>query len=316
MLSIIITAWREEKTIGNLISCILNPTFLNYFQDNFELILACPDDETYNAAMYEIKMLSSRVDSTKWRTGGLENNFIHIKDEKKGKPAALNQCFKIAKGEFLFLTDGDLTYLSENAIVDLHNKLKSNDKLGAVTGHPISADEKNTLFGYWGNLLADTANEVRVRKSESNKFFPVSGYNFMMRNFKLELPSEVLSDDAWMSYKIKELGFEIGYEEKALCKIKYPQNMKDWYKQKVRSLGGYVQLHELGIINSANKSRSFWGEIALATYPIKYAKNVKEFIWSLLLYPTRLWLWIKIFWERKIIKKSFAKTWVRVESTK
>ena len=49
---------------------------------------------------------------------------------------------------------------------------------------------------------------------------------------------------------------------------------------------------------------------------VSYGKSIKELWWIKLLIFARIWLWLNIFWERKIMKKGFNKTWVRIDSTK
>ena len=98
--------------------------------------------------------------------------------------------------------------------------------------------------------------------------------------------------------------------------VNYPSNLKDWYKQKLRAVGGYVQLWKFGVIENNTKVRNFWKELEYFWFPIKYAKSIKEYIWSLALYPMRLYMWLIIFYQQRIRKKSFDEIWVRVESTK
>lgn len=305
MISIIITAFHEEKSIGNVIENIIR----NAPEAEYEIILACPDEETKIAAEFALDTL--KFDFQK---------FIYIKDPQKGKPAALNLAFEKANGEILILTDGDIVKLGEKALDLLTKKLSSDTRISGVTGRPISADSKENLFGYWGHLLADAADHRRTNTLKSpemgNQFFVMSGYLMAIRKPKFKIPEKVLSDDAYISYKIAEENRYIIYEPKATVSVKYPTNFKDWYNQKCRSLGGYIQLHKMGVINHSNKSRSFWGEVSYAWFPLKYASNFKEFAWSLLLYPVRLFLWLKVFIERKLFEKSFEKTWVRIESTK
>ena len=92
---------------------------------------------------------------------------------------------------------------------------------------------------------------------------------------------------------------------------------KDYLKQKVRSLGGYTQLKRMGIFKRDKQSRSFLIEVQYAFFVLKYARNIREFWWSLLLFPARLMTWIMIFWERVIVRKGMPKGgWERIESTK
>jgi hypothetical protein len=98
--------------------------------------------------------------------------------------------------------------------------------------------------------------------------------------------------------------------------VKYPKNFKDWMDQKLRSVGGYMQLWSYGVVKKDSVVRNFWKELKYFFFPIKYSRNIREFIWSLYLYPLRLYLWIRIFWEQKIKKKEIFEPWARIESTK
>ena len=312
MISVIIASFKEPKTIGRCISSIVNRKYSG-IPTSFEIIQVSPDEETLNAGKKEAK---------KYRLG---KKYIQIKDPKKGKPYALRMAFKQAKGDIFILTDGD-TYFEKDAIKKLLEPFEDK-KVGGVSGRPVSQDKRDNMFGYWGHLLSDSAHDKRSNSMEKIKgkdyyisretFFPMSGYIMAVRNLNIKLHSNVISDDAYISYYIRYKNLEIAYTPKAMCCVKYPTNFKDYMKQKVRSLGGYTQLQQMGIFKKDKQSRSFWIELQYTGFVLKYAKNFKEFIWSLLLFPTRLITWIKIFWERTILRKDMPKSgWERIESTK
>ena len=312
MISIIITSWKEPKTIGKCIKCIVDRKYSGLNED-FEVIQVSPDKETLEAGLHTAKKLHLN-----------NKEFIQIQDPRKGKPSALKLAFKKARGDIWILTDGD-TYFEKNAVKYLLEPFK-NSKVGGVSGRPAAMNKKNSMFGYWGHLLSDAAHHRRIitmNKKESNyylsnqEFFPMSGYIMAVRNFNFDIPPNVLSDDAYLSYSIRNIGKEIAYAPLAKCYVKYPTNLKDYYKQKVRSLGGFIQLKEFGVFQKDKQSRSFLIELKYASFVLKYATNFKEFIWSLTLFPVRLITWIKIFWERVILKKDMPKTgWERIQSTK
>ena len=137
-----------------------------------------------------------------------------------------------------------------------------------------------------------------------------------IRNDDFKIPQDVLSDDAYISYIVTNNGKKIAYAPKAKAFVKYPTNLNDYYKQKVRSLGGYLQLEKYGVVKKQKKARTFRDELAYFWFPFSYAKNVKELFWSILLFPIRFITWIKIFFDRKVFKKDFEKSWTRIESTK
>ncbi len=312
MISIIITSWKEPKTIGKCIKCIADKKYSG-LKDNFEIIQLSPDKETLDAGMHMAEKL-----------GLSKREFIQIQDPRKGKPSALKLAFKKAKGDIWILTDGD-TYFGKNAVKYLLEPFR-NKKVGGVSGRPVAVNKRDNMMGYWGHLLSDAAHHRRIttmNKKEGNyylsnqEFFPMSGYIMAVRNLDLNIPSNVLSDDAYMSYSIRNMGMEIAYAPLAVCYVKYANNLSDYYKQKVRSLGGFIQLKELGVFKKDKQSRSFTIELKYASFVLKYAKNLREFIWSLVLFPVRLITWVKIFWERIVLKKDMPKTgWERIQSTK
>lgn len=292
MISVLINAWKEP-TVKKAIEAFQNQTT----KEKYEIIVIAPDKETLDVAKQfkGIKIL---------------------KDEGKGKPAALNILFKEAKGNIWILSDGDV-YVSNNAIEELIKPF-NDPQVGAVTGRPISLNPRDNILGYWSHLLTDEgAHRTRMQKMKNNEFIVVSGYLYAMRNVIKEIPPVSLADDTMTSHMLNEKGYKIKYAPEAEVYVKFPTTFKDWLKQKKRSAGGHQQVPKY--FKNPPKSRSLIQEIIHGWYrPIFYAKNIKEFIWSLVLYPTRLYLWYKI---KKDIKKDineeeFKKIWCRIETTK
>lgn len=312
MITIIITSWKEPKTIGKCIKCIADSKYSG-IKRPFEILQLSPDVETLIAGDFAAKELRLS-----------ESEYIQIQDPRKGKPYALKLAIQKAKGDILLFTDGD-TYFARNSIKYLLEPF-SDRKIGGVSGRPVSSDIKDSMFGYWGHLLSDSGHHRRVHtitdKSgnyyiSGKTFYPMSGYIMATRNYNFDIPSNVLSDDAFISYTIRNMDKQIAYAPKAKCYVKYPTNLTDYYKQKVRSLGGFVQLKRFGIFKKDKQSRSFLIELRYASFVFKYAKNLKEFFWSLMLFPVRLLTWIMIFWERGILRKDMPESgWERIESTK
>jgi len=312
MLSVIITSFKEPKSIGKCIKCIADRKYSG-IPNSFEILQVSPDKETLS----EGKKAAYRLNLTK-----LE--YKQIIDPCKGKPFALKMALEKAEGDILILTDGD-TYFDKNAVKELLKPF-SNEKIGGVSGRPIAIDKKDNQMGYYGNLLSDSAHHHRSKTMNLTKdnsyyisneeFFPMSGYIMAIRNIKFDIPQDVLSDDAYISYVFRNKGYEIGYAPKARCFVKYPKSLKDYFKQKVRSIGGFIQLEQYDIFKRDKQSRSFGIELNYLFFVFRYAQNFRQFIWSTLFVPIRLWTWIRIFWERRVLKKDFKKTWVRVESTK
>ena len=321
MYSVIITAWKEPEQIKRALDSILNPknnehaSISGRAKNKFEILVVCPDYETSDAAKEKFEEYNFK-------------NYKWIKDKQEGKPKALNMAFREAKGEILIMTDGDV-FMGKDAIPKLLEHFKD-EKVGGITGRPVARGKKSDFMQFAAHFYADVADhkrKVTMMKDVKGKslrvvskepgFFVLSGYCMAIRNIIKKIPEDCLSDDAYISYFLHNEGYKLEYEPDAEVYVKYADNLKDWYDQKIRSVGGYEQLWDYGIVKPETKVRNFRKELEYAVwYPFTYVKRPKEILWAIMLYPTRFWLWIRIFWQHKIKKKSFKETWVRIESTK
>lgn len=315
-LSVILTAAREHKTITKALDCIVNKEYSGIDWKDSELIIIAPDDLTLQTADSFLKK----------NYAGFK--FKLIQDPYLGKPNALNLGFEQAQGKYIILTDGDV-YLEKHAVKLLSDAIKTSNKIGAVTGRPKAIELKDSFWGYIANLLADAAHHKRLasmRRDVGGKslqfvnkgpgFFVMSGYISIIRNLDLRIPTDTLVDDAYLSYLIVNKDYEIAYQPEAIVYVKYANNLKDWYLQKVRAVGGYMQLYKYDIIKKGGKVRNFWKELEYFWYPIAYAKSPRQIFWSLMLYPLRFFMWLQIFWKQKVLKKEIYQGWERIESTK
>ncbi len=283
MISIIITTLREFKTLPKAIAAALNQRL----KDDYEVLVIGPDEET---ARIVKSFSSARVK--------------YLKDQGHGKPAALNMGFKQAKGDILVLTDGDV-WIKE----DILNRLLkpfAGKGIGAVSGRPISLNSRHDMFGFWSHFLTEAAHQWRLRGG----IFPCSGYLYAFRNIIKDIPEHVLAEDGIITQMIRGKGYGVSYVPEAEVYVKYPDNLRDWLKQKTRSTGGYVQKH-------SRRERNILQEMfsGLKLFFI-YPQTFREYFWLFLLYLLRLYLWLRIFWEIKIKKQKFEDLWQMVRSTK
>ncbi len=290
MISIIITSYKEPRTIGRAVQSVLA-------QDipfKYELIVVAPDDETLAAA--------KEVGKNKIKT---------LKDSGNGKPAALNGAVSAAKGEILVLTDGDV-YVGKDSLKKILKFFEDN-KIGAVTGRPVSLNTRKNKYGFWAHVLTEVADERRKKASENRNRFFCSGYFFAIRkNLFPRLPETLLSEDGYISHSVYEQGYKIAYSPESEVYVKYPDNFSDWIKQKKRSAGGYNQIKKL----VGTEIRSFKTESLGAFQLFKHTKGIREFFWLIELFLARVYLWAIIYKDINLTKKSHKQIWKRVESTK
>ena len=112
-------------------------------------------------------------------------------------------------------------------------------------------------------------------------------------------------------------GYKLKYLPEAKVYVKYPTNMKDWISQKKRIAKAYENLKHIKVDGeNVPKMKSFLREALIGTRALSYPRNFKEFFWTLLLFPARLYMWLASFYETYLTGKKHSDAWKRVESTK
>lgn len=293
MISIIITAFKEPKTIGKAIESFVQQTI----KESYELIVSAPDTETLSIAKeYSKKFKQIKI----------------FQDVGKGKSAALNQILQFAKSRILIFSDGDV-YVSQNSVNNLIDAFKD-DKVGCATGRPVSREDKKTLLGYWSHMLCDAgAHKLRLKRAQEGKFLECSGYLWALKNGIIKkFPTDVAEDSIvpamlWLrNYKIK-------YIPEAEVYVSYPKTLRDYIEQKKRTIKSHEKINKY--VKKIPKMKSFKNEVLGAAYLFCYASNAKEIVYSLLAFPVRFFLWILAYWQY-FFKNEYSDAWKRVESTK
>ncbi|MDY7078050.1 MAG: glycosyltransferase [Chloroflexota bacterium] len=292
-LSVLITAFREAETIGQAIEA-----FLPQLPADTEILVVCPDPATIAV-----------VDDYAARYPVVQ----HVADPQRGKPAALNVGLKAARGDVVVLSDGDVV-VAEDALPLLLAPF-ADPQVGAVSGHPISVSPRDTMLGYWSHLLTDGIHQMRLARDWAGKFLVCSGYLFAFRHTLIEsVPEDALAEDGVVSHLIARQGYRIRYVPRARVFVKYPTTYRDWLRQKVRSTGGYAQDY---VRKSPLRMRSPWLEAINGTFlALRYPRNLREFLWTLLLFAARLHLWLLVFIKVRLLHRPLTDLWQRVETTK
>ena len=174
------------------------------------------------------------------------------------------------------------------------------------------------MLGWWGYVLYDTAHRLRLEAEKQGKMILISGYLWAIRKEVLQgfiYPESLISEDEYLSYVSFNKGVKIIYAPEACVKVKYPENISDWLRQKVRTLGGTYQIKKE--LKRGGQMRSFTREVrdGLKTV-LTYPKNYKEWYWLCILFLMRLLAWLKAFWLVSVLKKHGRQVWKRVETTK
>jgi cellulose synthase/poly-beta-1,6-N-acetylglucosamine synthase-like glycosyltransferase len=304
-LSIIITAFREAATVGQAIEAFLHqlpagsqsPPDLQNPQDA-EILVISPDPET----LAVVDDYAARYSSVSY-----------VADAQQGKPAAINIGLEAARGDVVVLSDGDVV-VAEDALSPLLAPF-ADPQVGAVSGQPVSLSPRDTILGYWSHLLVESIHRMRQTRDQAGQFLFGSGYLLALRRALVEhIPKDALAEDAVISQIIAGQGYRIRYAPQARVLVKYPTTYRDWLRQKVRSAGGHAQDY---VRKSSLRMRSAWLEIRYgALLALRYPRSLREFLWTLLLFAARLHLWLLVFVNVRLLRRSLKDLWQRVETTK
>jgi cellulose synthase/poly-beta-1,6-N-acetylglucosamine synthase-like glycosyltransferase len=298
MISIIITAYKEQETIGKAIESFLNQDI----KEEYELIVSCPDEETAQV----VRKYSEN-----------DNRVKRFKDPGQGKMLALNMLFKEAKGEIMIFTDGDV-FVSENSVGAIA-KAFEDQKVGCVSGRPVSINPKDDMLGYWSHLLTDAgAHQTRLEKSKQGEYFTCSGYLFAFRNGIVEEFPRDVPEDAYIPYLFMKRGYKLSYVPEAEVYVKYPTTFTEWMEQKRRIAKAYVNYKQIRIDGEPLPLMKSFLKEALEgpVKALRYPKSFKEMFWTIMLFKARLYMWMLTYYDTKIAKKQHTDAWKVVRTTK
>lgn len=297
MIDIIITSYNEPKSTLRAVNAFLNQDI----EEDFRVTVVDPFPDVG-------KFLKNNVKSKK---------FSFFLDPGEGKGYALNLLFQEYnsknKKDLFILTDGDV-YVSNNSVKEIIEKFKD-ERVGCVTGKPVSTDSRNNKYGYWSHLFFAGIDRARKSFNKQKKFFECSGYLFAIRKGAItDFPLET-SEDSIIPYLFWKKGYKISYADKAEVYVKNPSNWKDWVNQKVRNIKAHENLNK--IAPDLPRTKSFLNEIKWgAFFAITYPTNSTEFIWTLEAYFARVYVYINAFSGLK--KKAYGDGWreTEIKSTK
>ena len=226
-----IAAHNEEANIGRLLQNLLNQPLEDFLvlKEIIAVTSGCTDRTA--EIVEEIAAKDKRVK--------------HIsEEERRGKSSAVNLILKNAqdKDVLVMLSADNLPEKGAlnniiKPLVGVTNYELRNEKIGAVSSHPVPVNDRNTLFGFISHLLWDLHYALSL-----NGNVKLTGEFYALKPRLVKEIPQVVNDDLYIEYSIKKQGYEI---EQALDAVSYmngPETLKDFMTQRIRVHIGHYQI--------------------------------------------------------------------------
>jgi cellulose synthase/poly-beta-1,6-N-acetylglucosamine synthase-like glycosyltransferase len=223
LVSIIVPAYNEERTISATIKSILN---LNYPKNKLEIIVV-NDGSTDNS----LKMVN------KFRKVGV----MIINKENGGKASALNVGLKYAKGGFVGCVDAD-SRVSRNSLKYIMGNFRDKETAAVVSSikvdKPKKFIEKLQWFEYLFSLL------IKRLMSSLNTLYVTPGVlsiyrkDILLENGGFEEGN--ITEDLEIAIRLHYLGYKIKTELNSITYTTVPKTVISFTKQRLRWYRGIL----------------------------------------------------------------------------
>ncbi|MBI4638148.1 MAG: glycosyltransferase family 2 protein [Candidatus Rokubacteria bacterium] len=174
-----------------------------------------------------------------WEPGGVE---VVAFEDHRGKPVALNDLMRRARGEIAVLADARQRFATDalRALVAPF----ADGRVGAVSGELVlTEDPDGDAVGdgvglYWRYEKLIRRNESRVDSS-----IGATGAIYAIRRSLFEpIPEDTILDDVWLPMRIALRGYRVLFEPGARAWDRAPATAAEEFARKVRTLAGNFQL--------------------------------------------------------------------------
>jgi len=283
MISVVLTLSKDPIIAEKSVKAILK----NNVKEDCELIILISDNEK------EKIIKKFKKDNFK---------IIVLKNTKRDTRFNLNNIFKILNGRIWIFTGGN-AYVDEDSLLKII-KAFSDKKVGCVVGRPVSINKKTEMLGFWSHLLFEAgAHAIRKKLGDKGKFLEGTDYLFAFKNnITRNVPLNVAMDSI-IPYLTTKKGYKIKYLEEAKVFVENPTILKNFINQKIKAAKSHEYLESYAPFFP--KMKSFRNEIKMGTFEaLRYSSNFKEFFWTIALFFIRLYIWIKVKIDTKILKKN------------
>jgi cellulose synthase/poly-beta-1,6-N-acetylglucosamine synthase-like glycosyltransferase len=224
MVSVIVPAYGEEKTMGHCTESILESDY-----PAFEVVLV--NDGSIDGTLNEMKKFS-------------HDRRIKIVDkENGGKASALNAGFNASIGKLLLFADADGIFRT-NTIRELVKVFADKD-VGCCCGTDTPTGTRYMLTRLQ-NLQAHVGTGYVRRALAYLNCLPIVSGNIGM--FKRSVLDEIglfkegfIGEDLELTWRVHRAGYKVAFEPRAITASETPHTIKTLWNQRIRWARGYLQ---------------------------------------------------------------------------
>jgi cellulose synthase/poly-beta-1,6-N-acetylglucosamine synthase-like glycosyltransferase len=231
-LSIIVCAYNEEKSIGQLLENLMHQKVPPEVTDREVIVVAsgCIDRtvQVVKRCMEENAKIT-----------------LVVEENRSGKASALNKAFKVSSGRYIALVPADVLP-AKNALYNLLIPFR-NDRVSAVSGRPMQNPWKvpKGFSGYLANMTYRLWARLMVRLNDRGEAAHCSGEFMAIRSdVKTAVPPQCAADDSYLAIAARRKGL-IKFAPKAVCYNLLPSNVADYINQRRRWLYGHFQTKKI-----------------------------------------------------------------------
>ncbi len=232
-ISIVVSAYNEEKNIGAKLNDITN---IDYPKDKMEVVVI--SDKSSDRTDEIIKSFSDK---------GVR--LLRL-EERSGKVSAYRRALPQLKGEIIVFSDAT-SILNVDSVKELISNF-NDPTVGCAGGLLLYVNPKQAIIGkgekkYWGY-------EKRVREYESKlcSLPCVSGTLYAVRKelYPIDMKDD-LADDLIVPFNVKKLGFRTGLDPAAVCKDVTTLSIEEEMAKRIRITIQNIRglLDQLDIVN-------------------------------------------------------------------
>jgi glycosyltransferase involved in cell wall biosynthesis len=209
--SVGVCAFNEEKNIRSAIESTLSQPLIGASLAEVIVVSSASTDRT-DAIVREMAKKDSRIR-------------LVSQKERKGKTSAVNLFMSQAKGDLLVLVNAD-NRLGEGALQKLLEPFQDGT-VGAVGGHPVPTNSRDTTIGFAVYLLWAMHHQLSM-------VHPKLGELIAFRNVGIQIPGRQSTDEDYIRMEMERKGYRTVYAPDAIVLNRGPENLEDFWKQRVR----------------------------------------------------------------------------------